>query len=251
MFGARSPPTARRGCIAPRDAGRDQSWFLFATTRAQLAFLRFPLGELAKPAVRRLAGALGLAVADKPDSQDICFVPSGRYTTRHRSPAAADEVARRHRPPGRPRARPPRRGRRLHRRPAARPQGRRWRTPVRRPAGRGATRGGRRPARGPARRRPCPGGDQLARRRAARSTHAAAPAARSSRGSARPGPPWPPACALAPTAAIEVRFDSPAGGGRARSGLRALRSSGRHLASWAAASSPPRRLALRSKLTAA
>jgi tRNA-specific 2-thiouridylase len=64
-----------------RDAGRDQSYFLFATTREQLDYLRFPLGDLEKPRVRALAAALGLAIADKPDSQDICFVPEGRYTT--------------------------------------------------------------------------------------------------------------------------------------------------------------------------
>jgi tRNA-specific 2-thiouridylase len=63
------------------DPARDQSYFLFATTRDQLGFLRFPLGGLEKPAVRRLAAELGLAAADKPDSQDICFVPEGRYTT--------------------------------------------------------------------------------------------------------------------------------------------------------------------------
>ena len=63
------------------DASRDQSYFLFATTREQLDYLRFPLGGLAKTAVRQLAAELGLAVADKPDSQDICFVPQGRYTT--------------------------------------------------------------------------------------------------------------------------------------------------------------------------
>jgi tRNA-specific 2-thiouridylase len=63
------------------DPARDQSYFLFATTRAQLAALRFPLGGLEKPAVRRMAAELGLSVADKPDSQDICFVPEGRYTT--------------------------------------------------------------------------------------------------------------------------------------------------------------------------
>ena len=60
---------------------RDQSYFLFATTPEQLAYLRFPLGGLPKPAVRAAAAELGLAVADKPDSQDICFVPEGRYTT--------------------------------------------------------------------------------------------------------------------------------------------------------------------------
>jgi tRNA-specific 2-thiouridylase len=63
------------------DPARDQSYFLFATTAEQLAYLRFPLGRLEKPAVRRVAAELGLSVADKPDSQDICFVPEGRYTT--------------------------------------------------------------------------------------------------------------------------------------------------------------------------
>ena len=63
------------------DQARDQSWFLFATTPEQLAYLRFPLGSLLKPAVRAAAAELGLAAADKPDSQDICFVPEGRYTT--------------------------------------------------------------------------------------------------------------------------------------------------------------------------
>jgi tRNA-specific 2-thiouridylase len=63
------------------DPARDQSWFLFATTPEQLDYLRFPLGGLPKPEVRRVAAELGLAIADKPDSQDICFVPEGRYTT--------------------------------------------------------------------------------------------------------------------------------------------------------------------------
>ncbi|MBV9900551.1 MAG: tRNA 2-thiouridine(34) synthase MnmA, partial [Alphaproteobacteria bacterium] len=62
------------------DPARDQSWFLFATTRAQLDRLMFPLGEYAdKAATRDAARRLGLAVADKPDSQDICFVPNGDY----------------------------------------------------------------------------------------------------------------------------------------------------------------------------
>ncbi|MEO0679137.1 MAG: tRNA 2-thiouridine(34) synthase MnmA [Pseudomonadota bacterium] len=62
------------------DPARDQSYFLFATTRAQLDFLRFPLGGLpSKDATRALAAELGLAVADQPDSQDICFVPDGDY----------------------------------------------------------------------------------------------------------------------------------------------------------------------------
>ncbi|MEM8741753.1 MAG: tRNA 2-thiouridine(34) synthase MnmA [Pseudomonadota bacterium] len=62
------------------DPARDQSYFLFATTQAQLDFLRFPLGALAgKAETRALARRYGLPVADKPDSQDICFVPQGRY----------------------------------------------------------------------------------------------------------------------------------------------------------------------------
>ena len=61
------------------DPARDQSYFLYATTEAQLAFLRFPLGGLPKPAVRGLAERCGLRVAAKPDSQDICFVPDGDY----------------------------------------------------------------------------------------------------------------------------------------------------------------------------
>ncbi|RMF35231.1 MAG: tRNA 2-thiouridine(34) synthase MnmA [Alphaproteobacteria bacterium] len=62
------------------DPARDQSYFLFATTRGQLDFLRFPLGGLASKAeTRALAAEFGLPVAEKPDSQDICFVPQGRY----------------------------------------------------------------------------------------------------------------------------------------------------------------------------
>ena len=61
------------------DPGKDQSYFLYATTRAQLDYLRFPLGGLSKAAVRAHAARLGLAVAAKPDSQDICFVPGGDY----------------------------------------------------------------------------------------------------------------------------------------------------------------------------
>jgi tRNA-specific 2-thiouridylase len=63
------------------DPARDQSYFLFATTQDQLDFLRFPLGGLPKPRVRELAAELGLGVAAKPDSQDICFVPDGDYAT--------------------------------------------------------------------------------------------------------------------------------------------------------------------------
>ena len=68
-----------RDLFTPADMARDQSYFLFATTQEQIDFLRFPLGALPKAETRRIAGELGLMVADKPDSQDICFVPEGRY----------------------------------------------------------------------------------------------------------------------------------------------------------------------------
>src|SRR6188508_2595011 len=61
------------------DPARDQSYFLYGTTEDQLGFLRFPLGGLPKPDVRRIAKGFGLGVAAKPDSQDICFVPDGDY----------------------------------------------------------------------------------------------------------------------------------------------------------------------------
>ena len=63
------------------DPARDQSYFLFATTQDQLDFLRFPLGGMPKARVRELAAELGLGVAAKPDSQDICFVPDGDYAS--------------------------------------------------------------------------------------------------------------------------------------------------------------------------
>ncbi|MFP4520290.1 MAG: MnmA/TRMU family protein, partial [Oceanicaulis sp.] len=63
------------------DAGKDQSYFLFATTDEQLDYLRFPLGHLEKDQTRQLAAAMGLVVAAKPDSQDICFVPDGDYAS--------------------------------------------------------------------------------------------------------------------------------------------------------------------------
>jgi tRNA-specific 2-thiouridylase len=63
------------------DMSRDQSYFLFATTREQLDYLRFPLAGIPKPQVRHIALQLGLKIATKPDSQDICFVPEGKYTT--------------------------------------------------------------------------------------------------------------------------------------------------------------------------
>ena len=73
------------GAIGPElhraaDASRDQSYFLFATTREQLDYLRFPLGGLPKTRVRELADEFALPVATKPDSQDICFVPEGSYS---------------------------------------------------------------------------------------------------------------------------------------------------------------------------
>lgn len=68
-----------RGLYRASDADRDQSYFLFATTREQLDMLRFPLGDLTKPQTRELARRFGLSVAEKHDSQDICFVPSGHY----------------------------------------------------------------------------------------------------------------------------------------------------------------------------
>jgi tRNA-specific 2-thiouridylase len=74
VAGANGPELRRAA-----DPARDQSYFLFATTRGQLDYLRFPLGDMPKPAVREIARELALAVADKPDSQDICFVPDGDY----------------------------------------------------------------------------------------------------------------------------------------------------------------------------
>jgi tRNA-uridine 2-sulfurtransferase len=73
--------TFQRDLFTPADMARDQSYFLFATTQEQIDFLRFPLGLLPKSETRLIAQELGLVVADKPDSQDICFVPDGKYTT--------------------------------------------------------------------------------------------------------------------------------------------------------------------------
>jgi len=74
------------------DPAKDQSYFLFATTPEQLAFLRFPLGGMSKDETRDLARRYGLAVSEKPDSQDICFVPNGRYgdVVRRLRPGAVD-----------------------------------------------------------------------------------------------------------------------------------------------------------------
>lgn len=72
--------SGRRALHRGEDPARDQSYFLFGLTPEQLEFVRFPLGHLSKTEVRRIAHELGLSTADKPDSQDICFVPSGRYS---------------------------------------------------------------------------------------------------------------------------------------------------------------------------
>ena len=76
---SRALPDGRRALARAADPGRDQSYFLYATTPEQLARLRFPLGSLPKAETRRIARELALPVAAKPDSQDICFVPQGRY----------------------------------------------------------------------------------------------------------------------------------------------------------------------------
>ncbi len=73
--------TGPRTMHVPADMARDQSYFLFATTQEQLDYLRFPLGHMKKDEVRALAQKHGLAVAAKPDSQDICFVPNGDYAS--------------------------------------------------------------------------------------------------------------------------------------------------------------------------
>ena len=76
---ARAGAPQRRDLFTPADTTRDQSYFLFATTREQAEFLRFPLGDLPKATTRAIAAELGRDVANKPDSQDICFVPDGDY----------------------------------------------------------------------------------------------------------------------------------------------------------------------------
>jgi tRNA-specific 2-thiouridylase len=71
---------AHRALYRPVDADRDQSYFLFATTQEQIDYLRFPLGGLSKPDVRAAAREHGAGRRGKPDSQDICFVPQGKYS---------------------------------------------------------------------------------------------------------------------------------------------------------------------------
>ncbi|WP_082135072.1 tRNA 2-thiouridine(34) synthase MnmA [Croceicoccus naphthovorans] len=87
VIGAAGPELHRAA-----DPARDQSYFLYGTTDEQLAFLRFPLGGLPKPYVREIAAGIGLGVASKPDSQDICFVPDGDYASlvKKLRPAAAN-----------------------------------------------------------------------------------------------------------------------------------------------------------------
>src|SRR5690606_7252616 len=75
-----APNGAHRALYRPADADRDQSYFLFATTQEQVDYLRFPLGGMSKAEVRAEAEKMGLVVAAKQDSQDICFVPQGRYS---------------------------------------------------------------------------------------------------------------------------------------------------------------------------
>ena len=77
---SRALPNGARAIYRAREEDRDQSYFLFNTTRAQLDALRFPLGDRGKAETRELARQYGLVVAEKHDSQDICFVPSGKYT---------------------------------------------------------------------------------------------------------------------------------------------------------------------------
>jgi tRNA-specific 2-thiouridylase len=76
---SRALPGGGRGLYRAREVERDQSYFLFSTTRAQLDLIRFPLGDRTKAETRELARRFGLSVADKQDSQDICFVPTGHY----------------------------------------------------------------------------------------------------------------------------------------------------------------------------
>ena len=138
------------------DPARDQSYFLFSTTREQLGYLRFPLGGLASKAeTRALAARYGLPVADKPDSQDICFVPNGSYAAVIEKLRPGRGRARRDRASRRPGARPARGRDPLHRRPAPRPRDRRRRAALRGAARRRGAAGGRRAARGAGQPRAC------------------------------------------------------------------------------------------------
>lgn len=81
-----------RALFRARDASKDQSYFMFTLKREQLDFIRFPLGDLTKEQTREIARELDLSIAEKPDSQDICFVPNGRYgdVVRRLRPGAVD-----------------------------------------------------------------------------------------------------------------------------------------------------------------
>jgi len=78
---SRVQKNGRASMYRAKDYNRDQSYFLFSTTQEQLDYLRFPLGEIDKSETRSIAKKLNLNVADKPDSQDICFVPNGDYSS--------------------------------------------------------------------------------------------------------------------------------------------------------------------------
>ena len=78
---ARFQNSGKASMYRAKDSNRDQSYFLFSTTQEQLDYLRFPLGEIEKEETRKIANKLSLNVADKPDSQDICFVPNGDYSS--------------------------------------------------------------------------------------------------------------------------------------------------------------------------
>ena len=165
---SRALPGGGRALFRARETERDQSYFLFATTPAQLDLLRFPLGDRTKAETRELARRFGLSVADKQDSQDICFVPTGHYA----------QVIERLRPgaagPGeivdleRPRARPSRRHHSFHGRPAPRPRHRHRLAALRGAARRRRTPRRGRPARGAAHEPHPAARHQLARRRHAR-----------------------------------------------------------------------------------
>ncbi len=93
-FTAPTSTAVARRSIRAADADRDQSYFLFATTREQLQHLWFPLGDMKKSEVRELARELGLIVADKSDSQDICFVLQEPLQRRHRAPEPRSALSR-------------------------------------------------------------------------------------------------------------------------------------------------------------
>ena len=78
---ARFQSNGKASMYRAKDSNRDQSYFLFSTTQEQLDYLRFPLGEIEKEETRNIANKLSLNVANKPDSQDICFVPNGDYSS--------------------------------------------------------------------------------------------------------------------------------------------------------------------------